>query len=309
MVLEGPVAYLFPGQGAQRVGMGRDLLERFPAAAEVFGRADRAAGRGLSALCFHGPEERLTETVNAQPAIVTTSVACLRAVREALPAPTALAGHSLGEYSALIAAEALGLEEGLRLVEARAQAMQQAAEGRAGTMAALLGLDEEAAAGLAAEAGVTVANWNCPGQVVVSGGRAAVEKAEQLAAERGAKVMRLKVSGAFHSDLMQPAAAQFARVLKEAAICDAHVPVYCNVDGEPHLRAEELRAALANQVTKPVLWEQSVRRMASEAGVVNFIEFGGRVVAGLVKRSAPQAQVFSVFDMQSAEALLQGAAV
>ncbi len=304
----GPVAFVFPGQGAQKVGMGRDLAERFPAAREVFDRADAAAGRAVRALCFEGSEEALTETANAQPAILVTSIACLSVVREAsLVEPAAVAGHSLGEYSALVAAGALGLEEGVRLVEARARAMQAAAHTRDGAMSAVLGLDEEAVTALAEEAGVSVANWNCPGQVVLSGEATAIERAERLAAERGAKVVRLKVSGAFHSALMQPAAEQFEGALREAAIRDARAPVYCNMDATAHTAAEELREALLTQITRPVLWEQSVRRMVAEAGVADFVEFGGRVVSGLVKRIAPGVRVFSVHDGKSAEGLMEEA--
>jgi [acyl-carrier-protein] S-malonyltransferase len=291
-------AFIFPGQGSQAVGMGRDLYDSSPAARAVFDLADATLGLPLAQLCFEGPEEALTLTENAQPALLTMSVALLAALAGGLEAirpfvareSAAVAGHSLGEYSALVAAGALDFATALRLVRRRGELMAAAREGG---MAAILGLDEaalEQACRLASGAGdeVVIANYNAPGQLVISGAAAAVERASALAKELGAKrVVPLKVSAAFHSPLMRPAAEGLRPAIEQADVAEACVPVVANVTAAPLRQANELRAELIAQVTAPVRWIASVQYLAA-AGADTFVEVGpGTVLAGLVKRIAP----------------------
>ncbi|MDP2726235.1 MAG: ACP S-malonyltransferase [Dehalococcoidia bacterium] len=303
------MAYVFPGQGSQAVGMGRDLEESHPAARGTFQEADEALGFSLSRLCFYGPEEELRETQNAQPAIMATSIACLR-VAEAeglLPAGAAfVAGHSLGEYTALVAAGALDFAQGLRLVRERGRLMQQAGEQVPSGMAAILGLEEDALHQVCQEAGVQVANLNCPGQVVISGPQAELSFAMDLAKGRGARqVVALNVSGAFHSCVMRPAEEGLARYLGEVPIRDPAIPVVSNVTARPIPNSEALRTALMQQLCSPVRWHPSIEWMVSQ-GVTTFIEFGpGRVLGGLIKRIHRQARVISVSDVDSLEKLRQ----
>lgn len=290
--------------------MGRDLYDASPAAREVFAQADAALGFSVTRLCFEGPEERLTATENAQPALLTASLAALAALAGSsdvagFVAARArfVAGHSLGEYSALAAAGALDLVTAVRLVRRRGELMAQA---RGGAMAAVIGLDEallEAACRAASRDGdvVVVANYNAPGQLVISGSAAAVACAGELAREAGARrVIPLRVSGAFHSPLMADAAERMARELHAATFRDALAPVLTNVGAAPICDAEELRRALDAQVTAPVRWTASVQRMVA-AGVETFVEIGpGAVLSGLVRRIAPGARVVSVSDLPSA---------
>ena len=285
------LAWLFPGQGSQQVGMGRALCEASPAARQVFERADAALGYELSKLCFEGPVSELVLTKHAQPAIVATSMAMLAAMREALPdlpRPAFGAGHSLGEYSALVAADCLSLEDAVKLVHLRGKAMQEAVPPGQGAMAAIVGADAESVDKLCREAAesevVTAANFNAPGQIVIAGHAAAVERAGRLAAERKFRAIPLKVSAPFHSPLMAPAAAVLDRALAEVRIDKPSFPVVSNVEAQPNSNAERVRELLVRQVDAPVRWEQSIRFMA-EAGVVRALEIGpGTVLAGLVKR-------------------------
>ena len=302
----GSVAWVFPGQGSQEVGSGRDLYENSPAARHFFERADAALGVSLSDLCFHGPEDVLRQTINAQPAIMAVSLACLEAAREAglLPdEPAFVAGHSLGEYTALVAAGAVDVDDGLRLVRERGRLMQMAGEERPGTMAALLGLDEEAAATLCRETGAQVCNLNAPGQIVIGGTLEAVEATLELARRRGARrAIPLSVSGAFHTDLMAPAVEGMARALGRAAIRDPLVPVIANGSARPLTSARQVRDELLYQLDHPVLWQRSVEYMA-EAGVSAFIELGpGQVLTGLIRRTVPGARLLSIDSAAALEA-------
>jgi len=304
-------AWVFPGQGAQKVGAGRDLYQTSAAARNVFQRADAALGFPLSELCFLGPEEALSQTVNAQPAIMAVSLACLEAAREDGPLtdePAFVAGHSLGEYTALAAAGAIGLEDGLRLVRERGRLMQMAGEERPGTMAAILGLDEETAAAVCRETGAQVCNINAPGQIVIGGTLAAVEAALTLASRRGARrAIPLKVSGAFHTDLMASAAKGMACALERVTLRDPRVPLLANGSGRPLTSASQIRDELLHQLDHPVQWQRSIEYMA-RAGVDTFIELGpGQVLTGLIRRIVPGARLLNIDSAAAIEAARAGA--
>ncbi len=300
----GGLAYLFPGQGSQSVGMGSDLCAHSPAALRVFDEADDLLGMKISTVCFYGPEDTLRETLNAQPALFVTSVAALRALEEAgAPPPDAVVGHSVGEYAALVAAGALSLETGLPLVQRRAQEMFRAGEASPGTMAAVLGLSGEDVAQVCAQvehagAGlVQVANFNGDGQVVISGTVPGVAAAtEALKAHGARRVIPLNVSGAFHSRLMSTAAQAMAQVLRDAVVTDAAVPIVANVTADYERSADEIRRNLAIQIDHSVRWEESIARLVRD-GFSQFIEVGsGTVLSGLTKRLAPCALVGSAGD-------------
>lgn len=316
------IAWLFPGQGSQEVGMGKALAAASPAARAVFERADAAllaAGmaRPISELCFEGPLDALTLTANTQPALVTVSSAVVAALRERVPgitAPAFAAGHSLGEYSALVAAGALALEDAVRLCYLRGQAMQDAVPPGAGAMAAVMGLDAAGVVALCADAAegevLGPANFNGPGQTVIAGSAAAVERARVLAGARGGKAVPLKVSAPFHCALMRPAAERLAPELARVDVRDPAFPVVANVDGAPNSEGGRVRELLVRQIDAPVEWLKSIERIAAE-GVTLALEIGpGKVLAGLVKRITKQITVVSVSDKESidrAAALLGGA--
>lgn len=287
----GKTAFLFPGQGAQSVGMGRDLAQNFPVARRIFEEADDVLGFSISALCFSGPEEQLRLTEFTQPAIFTVSIAAQRVLAEQGIVPQYAAGHSLGEYSANVASRVLSFADALRIVRRRGQLMQQAVPDGTGAMAAILGMSPEAVAELcrdaAAEtnAAVVAANINSPEQTVVSGAKAAVERASALAKDRGAKrAVMLQVSAPFHCPLMQPAENALAPLLEAVPFTDAAFPIVVNVDAAPLSSGAELRQALIRQVTGTVRWAESMQWMLS-AGVTNFIEVGpGRVLSGLLRQ-------------------------
>jgi len=308
-----PLAFLFPGQGSQKVGMGRALHEAAAEARAVFAEADAALGYPLSKLCFEGPEDQLTLTANAQPAILTVSVAALRVLRARTGlAPVAVAGHSLGEYSALVAAGALRFVDAVRLVHLRGKFMQEAVPPGAGAMAAILGLGADEVAAVCREVAggevVSPANLNGGGQVVIAGHKAAVDRACVALKAKGAKrAVPLAVSAPFHCALMQPAAERLSAELARVELATPEVPVITNVEAAPNRDASRIPELLARQVTAPVRWEESVQRLAS-LGVRRALEVGaGNVLAGLVKRISPEIEVLAAGDPDAIGAVEKGA--
>ena len=295
------VAYIFPGQGSQYAGMGRELAEHFAASRAVFQEADEALGFALSELCFRGPAEALQLTENTQPAILTVSVAALRAVEaEGFPRPAYVAGHSLGEYSALVAAGALSLTDAVRTVRARGRYMQEAVPVGVGAMAAILGAEagavEEACREAAQGEVCSPANINSPKQIVIAGHAGAVDRALEILKARGVrKAVKLPVSAPFHCALMLPAQERLAEDLGRVAFRDLSVPLVTNVDARAVERGGEARASLVRQVSSPVRWRESIEWLAGEAGVTTFVEVGpGKVLTGLVRQTAPEVRCLNV---------------
>lgn len=306
------VALLFPGQGAQHVGMGRDLAGEFDVARETFEEADDVLDLPLSRIAWDGPADALTATHNAQPAILTHSIAAHRVVREALGDVGFAAGHSLGEFSAYVAAGAISFADAVRTVRRRGELMHASGEERPGTMAAVLGLDDAGVRGLcerASDAGgdCVPANFNSPGQVVISGDVAAVERAVEFAPEAGARrAVRLKVSGAFHSPLMRSARDGLARHLEGVRIGEPAFPVVANVTAEPVRDPALARRLLVEQLTSPVRWAESMRAIL-DAGITRFLELGpGTVLGGLMRRIERAAEVTGVGTAEDARAMLSG---
>jgi [acyl-carrier-protein] S-malonyltransferase len=301
------LAFVFPGQGSQKVGMGKALADAFPESRAVFDEADAAAGFALSALCFLGPEEDLRLTTNTQPAILATSIAALRALAARGVRPDFVAGHSLGEYSAVVAAQGLPLGDAVAAVRKRGQYMQEAVPVGVGAMAAILNLDPEAVARACAEAAegevVSPANLNCPGQVVIAGHAGAVSRAMERCKAAGAKrALPLPVSAPFHCALMAPAQERMAQDLGALPFRDLAVPLACNVDARVVRSAADVRDGLVRQVSGAVRWQESVELLVRE-GVSTFVEIGpGTVLSGLVKKIHRDARVLNVEDPQSLEA-------
>ena len=317
---EDTFAFLFPGQGSQKVGMGLELFQEYTTARATFDEADAVLNRKLSHLCFEGPAEVLRQTENTQLAILTCSVAALRVSNERGITPKVVAGHSLGEYSALVAADVLAFSDALKLVEHRAQVMAEASYRQDCTMAAILGLEEgtlqdlcEAASSVKsismsrdANAGVVqIANYNCPGQLIVSGDTVAVERVMDSAKAAGARrCLRLEVSGAFHSALMAPAKEQLQTVIDDFQFNDPSIGVVANVTGEFVQTADEIRRLLIAQVTSAVQWEKSIRTIGA-AGISNFVEVGpGTVLSGMVRRTLSEATCLNVEDAKSLDKVM-----
>lgn len=296
---------MFAGQGAQAVGMGRDLASALPAAKNWFDRANAALGYDLAAICFGGPEPELTKTENAQPGIFLVSWVAFQVLKEQAPglAFHATAGLSLGEFTALTAAGAMSFEDGLKVVRQRGRFMQEACEVTEGGMAALIGIEENAAREVCAQAGVVLANLNCPGQIVISGAADKIAAACDLAKGKGAKrALPLTVAGAYHSPLMSSAQPKLEAELARIEVCTPVVPVISNVTAVPHEGPDAIRARLVEQVTASVLWEASMRYLLSE-GFTRFIELGpGTALSGFMKRIDKSAQVLNVADLASLEA-------
>jgi len=301
-------ALLFAGQGAQAVGMGRDLADKFPPAKAWFDRADAALGYDLAALCFNGPDAELTKTENAQPGIFLVSWVAFQLLKEQAPALKfdATAGLSLGEFTALAAAGAMSFEDGLRVVRQRGKFMQEACDQTRGGMAAVIGLDEAPARAVCAEAGVVLANLNCPGQLVISGETDKIARAIELAKAKGAKrAIPLPVAGAYHSPLMASAQPKLRAELAKIRISPPSIPVISNVTAQAHGAPAEVSARLVEQVTSPVLWEKSMRALLAR-GFTRFIELGpGTALGGFMKRIDKNAQMLNVADVATLEATVK----
>lgn len=299
------VAFLFPGQGSQAVGMGKDLYNNYVSAKDVFDTADRVLNKSITKMCFEGPEEDLKQTVNTQPSIVTMSIAAMEALKSELDiTPSYTAGHSLGEYCAMYTAGVMSLEDTLKLIQKRADLMS---ETKGGSMAAVLNAPEgtvEKALEEASSVGyVDVANYNSPVQVVITGDSDAVNKASELLKEAGVrKVVPLAVSGAFHSKFMENAGKEFEGFVSEFALSDANMPVITNVDAEPTTSASDFKSKMPRQIYSSVHWTQTIEKMVSE-GVDTFIEIGpGKVLAGLNRKINSEITTYNVYDKESLDA-------
>ncbi len=299
MAASSRVAYVFPGQGSQSVGMGLDLYDRYPSAQAVFDEADASLGFSLSSLCFEGPGDELTKTHNVQPAILAVSIACLRALEEAvkggLPEPAFVAGHSLGEYTALVVAGVLDLADAVLLVRERGRLMYEAGLKTPGSMLAVIGLDEEKVREICINSRIEISNLNCPGQIVLSGPVDALAEADKLARAKGSRtVIPLKVSGAFHSALMEPVISEFSDVISGFTFREPAIPVISNVTARPLPDVPSIREEMVRQLRNCIQWQGSVEYMIDH-GVTSFYEIGpGRVLTGLIKRIDAEVETFNI---------------
>jgi [acyl-carrier-protein] S-malonyltransferase len=299
-----PIAFIFPGQGSQYVGMGKELFENFSVAKKVFEEADDALHLSISALCFKGPEEALKLTENTQPAVLTTSIAAFKVLQEEKGiTPQFTAGHSLGEYSALVVSGALTFSEAVKMVRLRGKFMQEAVPVGEGAMAAVLGMEREQVEKLCEEISygevLTPANFNCPGQIVIAGHSKAVERAIERIKQEGKKAVLLPVSAPFHSPLMKPAGERLEKALEEISVSDLKVPVVTNVEAEVNTSKDRVKGLLVAQVSSPVRWEESMRKMI-EKGIGHLFEIGpGKVLSGLMKRIDSRVETKNLEDLQT----------
>ena len=304
-------AFVFPGQGAQQVGMGLDLMASSRAAKLVFDEVDEALGINLSKIVFEGPEEDLKNTMNTQPAILTMSIACLRAMEEILgermPSPSFVAGHSLGQYTALIASKSMTLSTAAVLVRERGRLMQYASELSSGGMAALIGMEDSVIEDICSETGTEISNLNAPGQTVISGSSQAIEKAVTLATERGARrAIPLPVAGAFHSQLMKPAQEGLDVAIDNAVLSDPQIPIIANSTGLPLTNREEIKSELSNSLCSPVRWRDSIKYMVEPSGVQTIYEIGpGKALSGMVTRIAPDTEVRNIELLENINSLVE----
>ena len=298
------IAFIFPGQGSQYVGMGKGLYENFSVAKQIFEEADDALRQSISGLCFKGPEEALKLTENTQPAVLTTSIAALKVLQaEKGLIPSFTAGHSLGEYSALVASEALTFSGAVKIVRLRGKFMQEAVPVGEGAMAAVLGMEREQVEKVCEEVSsgevLTTANFNCPGQIVIAGHAKAVERAIERIKQEGKKAVLLPVSAPFHSPLMKPAGERLEKALEEISVTDLKIPVVTNVEAEVNTSKDRVKGLLVSQVSNPVRWEESMRKMI-EKGIEQVLEIGpGKILSGLMKRIDNRIETGNLEDLQT----------
>jgi [acyl-carrier-protein] S-malonyltransferase len=302
-------AFIFPGQGSQYVGMGKELYENFGLVKQIFEEADDALHHSLSGLCFKGPEEALKLTENTQPAVLTTSIAALKVLQaEKGLIPSFTAGHSLGEYSSLVASEALTFCEAVKIVQLRGKFMQEAVPVGEGAMAAVLGMEREQIEKICEEVSfgevLTTANFNCPGQIVIAGHSKAVERAIERIKQEGKKAVLLPVSAPFHSPLMKPAGERLEKALEEVSVTDLKIPVVTNVEAEVNTSKDRVKGLLVAQVSSPVRWEESMRKLI-EKGIEQVLEIGpGKVLSGLMKRIDNRIETGNLEDLQTLRKIL-----